>query len=438
MGRIPPQNEEAEKSVLGSILLDKDALIEVSGWLRPLHFYEDRHSTIYENVLELFEEGLPVDLVTVSDKLKKKKVLSRVGGRAYLTELASFVPTSAHVGEYANIVKENATRRGLISSASEITKLSYDEELPLPQIMDKSESLIFEVAQSGIKSNFVHIKDLLKDAYERAAHAKESDDYAGISTGFRELDVLLGGFQKSDLIILAARPSVGKTSLALDMMRHATLIEKKNVAFFSLEMSNMQIMDRLLGMQSGIPFWEIRTNKLTEEKVVKLANTMGELADANLFVDDMAGQHINQIRTKARRLALEQGVDMIVVDYLQLMHGNSKESRTLEVGEVSQGLKNLAKELNIPVVALSQLSRAIEQRQSRRPQLSDLRESGSIEQDADVVIFLDREETWNPETEKKGTAEIFVAKHRNGPTGLVELAFVKEIASFRNLYKEKN
>ncbi|KKP65172.1 MAG: Replicative DNA helicase [candidate division WS6 bacterium GW2011_GWE1_34_7] len=438
MERVPPQNLEAEQSVLGSILLDKDALIEVSGWLQPLHFYDERHSTIYENILELFESGLPIDLVTVSDKLKKKKVLSRIGGRAYLTELASFVPTSAHAVEYANIVKETATRRGLISSASEITKLSYNEEIDLPRIIDKSESLIFDVAQSGIKSNFVHIKDLLKDAYERAAHAKESDDYAGISTGFRELDVLLGGFQKSDLIILAARPSVGKTSLALDMMRHATLLEKKNVAFFSLEMSNMQIMDRLLGMQSGIPFWEIRTNKLTEEKVVKLANTMGELADANLFVDDMAGQHINQIRTKARRLALEQGVDMIVVDYLQLMHGNSRESRTLEVGEVSQGLKNLAKELNVPVIALSQLSRAIEQRQGRRPQLSDLRESGSIEQDADVVIFLDREETWNPETEKKGTAEVFVAKHRNGPTGLIELAFVKEIASFRNLYKEKN
>jgi replicative DNA helicase len=279
---------------------------------------------------------------------------------------------------------------------------------------------------------------LLKDAYERASHAKESDDYSGISTGFKELDVLLGGFQKSDLIVLAARPSVGKTALALDMMRHAALIEKKNVAFFSLEMSNMQIMDRLLGMQSGIPFWEIRTNKLNEEKVVKLANTMGELADANIFIDDSPGQNINQIRTKARRLMLEQGVDIIFVDYLQLMHGNTKESRALEVGEVSQGLKNLAKELNVPVVALSQLSRAIELRQNRRPQLSDLRESGSIEQDADVVIFLDREETWNPDTEKKGSAEVFVAKHRNGPTGIVELAFIKEIASFRNLYKEKN
>ncbi len=438
MERIPPQNIEAEKSVLGSILLDKDALIEVSGWLLPNHFYDDRHSAIYQNILELFEGGLPIDLVTVSDILKKKRLLSKLGGRAYLTELASFVPTSAHAEEYANIVKETATRRGLISSSSEITQLAFDETMSVSEVVDRSETLLFDVAQAGIKSNFIHIKDLLKDAYERAAHAKESDDYSGISTGFKELDILLGGFQKSDLVVLAARPSVGKTSLALDMMRHAALMEKKNVAFFSLEMSNMQIMDRLLGMQSGIPFWEIRTNKLTEEKVIKLANTMGELADANIYVDDMAGQHINQIRTKARRLALEQGVDIIFVDYLQLMHGNSKESRTLEVGEVSQGLKNLAKELNVPVVALSQLSRAIEQRQSRRPQLSDLRESGSIEQDADVVIFLDREETWNPDTEKKGSAEVFVAKHRNGPTGILELAFVKEIASFRNLYKEKN
>ena len=438
MDRVPPQNIDAEKSVLGSILLDRDALIEVSGWLLPAHFYEDRHIKIYETILELFEGGLPIDLVTVSDRLKKKKLLSKIGGRAYLTELASFVPTSAHANEYGNIVKETATRRGLISSSSEITKLAFDESLALPDVVDRAESLLFNVAQEGIQSNFVHIKELLKDAYERASHAKESDDYSGISTGFKGVDVLLGGFQKSDLIILAARPSVGKTALALDMMRHASLIEKKNVAFFSLEMSNMQIMDRLLGMQSGIPFWEIRTNKLTEEKVVKLANTMGELADANIFIDDSPGQNINQIRTKARRLMLEQNVDIIFVDYLQLMHGNTKESRALEVGEVSQGLKNLAKELNVPVIALSQLSRAIELRQNRRPQLSDLRESGSIEQDADVVIFLDREETWNPDTEKKGSAEVFVAKHRNGPTGIVELAFIKEIASFRNLYKEKN
>lgn len=437
MDRLPPQNIEAEKSVLGSMLLEKDAIINVSGWLRPLHFYDDRHALIYENILELFENGLPIDLVTLSDKLKKKKVLSKIGGRSYLTELASFVPTAAHAEEYANIVKENATRRGLISSASEITRLAYDETSALPEVVDKSETLLFDVAQEGVKSNFVHIKELLKEAYERAAHATDSDEYRGVSTGFKDLDVLLGGFQKSDLIIIAARPSVGKTSLALDMMRHASLSEKKNVAFFSLEMSKTQILDRLMGMQSGIPFWEIRTNKLNDEKIVKLANTMGELADANIYIDDQAGQHINQVRTKARRLAMEQGLDIIFVDYLQLMHGNNKESRTLEVSEISQGLKNLAKELNVPVVALSQLSRAIEQRQGRRPQLSDLRESGSIEQDADVVMFIDREETWNPDTERPGTGQLVLAKHRNGPTGDIDLAFVKEIASFRNLYREK-
>ena len=437
MDKIPPQNIDAEKSLLGSMLLDKDAIIEVSGWLRPQHFYDPRHSKIYENILYLFENGLPIDVVTISDRLKKQKELKKIGGRAYLAELANSVPTAAHAEEYGNIVKESATRRGLISSATKIVEMSYDEQQPIHEVVDKSEKLLYDVAQEGIKANFVHIKELLKDAYERAANAQDADELRGISTGFKDLDSLLGGYQKSDLIILAARPSVGKTALALDMMRHAAIHEKKNIAFFSLEMSKVQIMDRLLGMQSGVPFWKIRTNQVTDEEVMKLSNTMGIMADANIYIDDMAGQHINQVRTKARRLAMERGVDIIFLDYLQLMHGNNMESRTLEVAEVSQGLKNLAKELDIPVVALSQLSRAIEQRQNRRPQLSDLRESGSIEQDADVVMFIDREETWNPDTEKKGVGELFIAKHRNGPTGVVDLAFVKEIASFRNLYKGK-
>ena len=435
MERIPPQNLEAEKSLLGSMLLDKDAIINVSGWLRPAHLYSDIHAIIYENILYLFENGLPIDIVTISDQLKKKKVLSKVGGRAYLADLASSVPTAAHAEEYANIVKETATRRGLISSATNIIQMSYDEQKPMTEVIDIAEKSIFDVAQEGVKANFVHIQELLKEAYERAANAQNSEDLRGVSTGFKDLDSLLGGYQKSDLVILAARPSVGKTSLALDMMRHAAIVEKKNVAFFSLEMSQVQIMDRLLGMQSGVPFWKIRTNQVSDEEVLKLSNSMGEMADANIYIDDQAGQHINQVRTKARRLAMERGVDIIFLDYLQLMHANSKESRTLEVSEVSQGLKNLAKDLNIPVVALSQLSRAIEQRQGRRPQLSDLRESGSIEQDADVVMFIDREETWNPETERKGMAELVVAKHRNGPTGSVDLAFVKEVASFRNLYR---
>jgi replicative DNA helicase len=438
MERIPPQNTDAERSLLGSMLLDKDAIINVSGWLRPQHFYDERHALIYDNILYLFENGLPIDVVTISDQLKKKSVLKKIGGRAYLAELASSVPTAAHAEEYGNIVKEVATRRGLISSATEIIKMSYDEQQVLHEVVDKSEKLLYDVAQEGVKANFVHIKDLLKEAYERAAKAQDAEELRGISTGFKDLDALLGGFQKSDLVILAARPSVGKTSLALDMIRHAAIHEKKNVAFFSLEMSQVQIMDRLLGMQSGVPFWKIRTNQVADDEVLKLSNSMGMMADANIYIDDQAGQHINQVRTKARRLSMERGLDIIFLDYLQLMHGNSKESRTLEVAEISQGLKNLAKELDIPVIALSQLSRAIEQRQGRRPQLSDLRESGSIEQDADVVMFIDREETWNPETERKGIGELVLSKHRNGPTGVVELAFVKEIASFRNLYREKS
>jgi replicative DNA helicase len=436
MDRVPPQNIEVEQSLIGCMLVDKDAIIAVSGWLAPDHFYDDRHVQIYSNILDLFNEGLPVDLITLTDKLKKQKKLSAVGGRTYIADLATMVATSAHAEEYGQIIKESATRRGLISAARNITEMAYKENVGIDEVIDTSEKQVFDVAQSGTRTNFVHIKDLLKDAYERAERADKDEAYLGISTGFKDLDDLLGGFQKSDLVILAARPSVGKTALALDMMRHAALVEGKTVAFFSLEMSKTQIMDRLLGMQSGIPFWEIRTGRLSDKKFVKLADTMGELADGNIFIDDQAGQHINALRTKARRLALERGLDIIFVDYLQLMHGNSKESRTLEVGEISQGLKNIAKELDIPVVGLSQLSRAIEQRQSRRPQLSDLRESGSIEQDADVVMFIDREEVWDPETENKGTGELIVAKHRNGPTGLVKLAFVNEIASFRNLYKK--
>jgi len=433
--KIPPQNIEVEQSLLGCMLIDKESIISVSAWLLPEHFYDQRHQLIYATILDLFNNGLSVDLVTIVDKLKKEKKLTNVGGRTYLAELATTVATSANAEEYGEIIKESATRRGLISAAREITELAFNETTPIDEVIDKSEKQVFDVAQVGMKANFVHIKDLLKDAYERAERADNDEAYLGVSTGFKDLDDLLGGYQKSDLIVLAARPSVGKTSLALDMMRHASLAQGKTVAFFSLEMSKTQIMDRLLGMQSGIPFWEIRTGRLSDKKFMKLADTMGELADANIFIDDQAGQHINALRTKARRLAMEKGLDIIFVDYLQLMHGNNKESRTLEVGEISQGLKNIAKELDVPVVALSQLSRAIEQRQGRRPQLSDLRESGSIEQDADVVMFIDREETWNPDTENKGIAELVVAKHRNGPTGYIKLAFVADIASFRNLYK---
>ena len=435
MEKIPPQNTEAEQSVIGSMLLDKDAIINVASFLRPEYFYESRHSTIYAAIIELFEAGMPVDIVTISNLLSKKKSLKTVGGRAYITELLSSVPTSAHAEEYGKIVKDAHVRRELISASAKITELSFDERKEIGDVVDSAEGLLFGIAQEGINTAFVHIKDLLKDAYERAERADQDEAFLGVSSGFKDLDNLLGGFQNSDLIILAARPSVGKTSLALDFLRAAALVEKKKVVLFSLEMSNTQIVDRLLGMESGVPFWDIRTGKMNDEKFVKLADCMGQLADSDIYIDDKPGQSILEIRTKARRLALEQGVDMIIVDYLQLMHGTHRDNRVLEVQEISQGLKNLARELRVPVLALSQLSRAIEQRNTRRPQLSDLRESGSIEQDADVVMFIDREETHNPDTEKKGMGELILAKHRNGPTGMVDLAFVKEIASFRNLHK---
>jgi len=346
------------------------------------------------------------------------------------------VPTSAHVEEYGEIVKDNSVRRGLITSASEITELSFDESIPLKEVVDKSEKLIFNVAQTGVKTNFVHIKDLLKDAYERAERAEREGTYLGIPSGFRDLDNVIGGFQPSDLIILAARPSVGKTAFALSLLKSVAVQNKNKALIFSLEMSNTQILDRLLGMQAEVSFWDTRTGKLNDEMFERLAVAMGELAESTILIDDTPGQHINEIRTKARRVALERGIDIIIVDYLQLLHGSSKEGRTQEVAEISQGLKNIARELNVPVIALSQLSRAVESRNSRRPQLSDLRDSGSIEQDADVVIFIDREETYNPDTERKGIADIIIAKHRNGPTGDIEMAFVKNIASYKNLYRE--
>lgn len=436
MAKLPPQNIEAEQSVIGAMLLDKEAVINVAGWLLPEHFYEQRHTIIYENILELFEQGMPIDLVTLSDRMKKKEVLVKVGGRAYLTDLVGMVPTSAHATEYGDIVRSSAVRRGLIQSAAVITELAFGESEDLRVVIDKSEKLIFDVAQVGVKTNFVHIKDLLKEAYERAERAEHEEGPQGILTGFRDIDAVLGGMQKSDLIILAARPSVGKSSFAFDIARYAALFEKKKVVIFSLEMSKSQVIDRLISMQSGIPMWDTRTGKMTDDMFAKYAEAMGELAEGNIVVDDTPGQHINEIRTKARRQVLEKGVDLIILDYLQLLRGSSKEGRTQEVSEISQGLKNIAREVNVPVIALSQLSRAVESRTSRRPQLSDLRDSGSIEQDADVVMFIDREETYNPDTTRKGIAEIIIAKHRNGPTGDVEIAFVKELASFKNLFKE--
>lgn len=436
--KIPPQNLEAEKSVLGAMLLDKEAVVQVAEFLLPDHFYSPVHRDIYEAVVQLFEEGLPIDIVTLSDKLKAHKKLKCIGGRAYLTELVEAVPTAAHVEEYGQIVKSLSMRRQLISAAAKISELAQKEDRDVADVLDESEQELFSISQESLRERFKHIRDLLKNAYERAESIDQmSDKLIGVPSGFKVIDSLLGGFQPSDLIILAARPSVGKTALALDIARHASVVEKKKVAFFSLEMSDTQLMDRMLGMQARVPFWDLRMGKLKDQSFERLADAMGRLAEAEMFIDDKPGQSVMEVRTKARRLQLEYGVDLIVVDYMQLMHSRRLESRVQEVSEISLAMKNLARELKIPVIVLSQLSRAVESRADRIPQLSDLRESGSIEQDADIVMFLNREEQYNPDTDRKGVADLIVAKHRNGPTGRYELAFVKELGSFRNLEKRR-
>lgn len=437
-GIVPPQNLEAEKSVLGSLLLDKDALIKVAEFLLPGHFYSPHHRDIYAAALELFDEGLPVDIVTLSDKLKSKKQLKRIGGRSFLTELVEGVPTAAHVEEYGQIVKDLATRRNLISAAGKINKIAFEEDRGVSGILDEAEQELFAISQESLRDKFKHIKELLKDAYERAETIdNRPDKLTGVPSGFKAIDNVIGGFQPSDLIILAARPSVGKTAMALDIARHAAVVEKKKVVFFSLEMSESQLIDRILGMQARVPFWELKMGKLKDEAFERLADALGQLAEADIYIDDKPGQSVLEVRTKARRLQMEQGVDLVIVDYLQLMHSRNLENRVQEVSEISMGMKNMARELKVPVIVLSQLSRAVEQRSDRIPQLSDLRESGSIEQDADIVMFIHREDQYNPDSEKKGIADLVISKHRNGPTGIYDVAFVKELGSFRNLEKRK-
>jgi replicative DNA helicase len=432
--KIPPHNLDAEKSVIGAFLIDKDALVRVASFLRSEHFYEKRHAIIYQAIVDLFMAGVPIDLLTVTDFLKKKKTLKSVGGRAYITELLNAVPTSAHAEEYAKLVKETSLRRSLISAAARITDMAFDESRKTDDVLNVSQQDLFNVSAQGINKGFVHVRDLLEEAYERAAHV-DGGNLLGVSTGFRDLDALLGGFQKSDLIIIGARPSMGKTSFILEILRNMA-ISKHKVAMFSLEMSQQQLLDRILASQSTVGLWEMRTGKLTDDEFSRLSEGVGILSELEIVIDDTPGLNIIEMRTKARRLMLEMGIDAIFVDYLQLIQGNSREGRVQEVSQISQELKNMARELQVPVIVLSQLSRKVEERNDRLPQLSDLRDSGSIEQDADLVMFIHREDYYDPETEKKGIADIVVAKHRNGPTGNVELAWVKEFASFRNLHKE--
>ena len=417
--RIPPHSIEAETSVLGALLIDRDAIVSVAEFLRDVHFYDDKHASIYQSVLELYEERTPIDVLTVSDKLKKKKLLKKIGGASFLASLVNNVPTAAHVEHYAKIVKDAATKRRMISVASKLVEQSFDEGIGAIDLMDKAEEEIFSLTQASLAQVFTPVKAALADSFDRLDELhKRAGGLRGVPTGFKDLDNTLAGLQRSNLIILASRPGVGKTSLALNIAQHLSVNEKIPVGYFSLEMSREELVDRLLVAQADIDAWKLKTGKLDEEDFTKLSNAMGELAEANLFIDDTPALSILEMRTKARRLQVEQGLELLIVDYLQLARSRNLENRVQEVSEISQGLKNLARELKIPVLALSQLSRAVEQRGNRKPQLADLRESGSIEQDADVVIFLWREEEENPEN-----IVLDIAKHRNGPLRSIKLYF---------------
>jgi len=417
--RVPPHSDEAEKSVLGALLIDKDAIISVVEFLRPEHFYQDAHSRIYKAILSLYEERQPVDIVTLTERLRKQKSLKAVGGTAYLTSLVEMVPTSAHCAHYGQIVKDLYTKRQLIASGSKLVEMAFDESIEAPQALDQAEQAIFSLSQKHLPRTFTAIKDALAESFDRLDELqKNKGGLRGVPTGFKDLDDTLAGLQPSNLIILAARPSLGKTSLALNIAQYVAVEEKMPVGFFSLEMSKEELVDRLLVSQADIDAWKLKTGNLDEEDFTKLSEAMGVLAEAPLYIDDTPAISVLEMRTKARRLQVEKGLDLLVVDYIQLVRGRGLENRVQEVTEISQGLKNLARELKVPLLAVSQLSRAVTRRVKSAPQLADLRESGSLEQDADVVMFLYREDEDDLEN-----VNLQIAKHRNGPLRNIKLFF---------------
>ncbi len=425
--KVPPHDDQAEKSVLGAILIDSSALSLVAEFLLPKHFYKPENKAVYEAMLELFDKQEPIDLLTIKNQLKKTGKLKKIGGKAYLSELIDSTPTSAYVEHYGRIVKDHYTRRKIIDVSSRLVEKSFDDKGDVDNLLDVAEGEIFALSQEHLKKDFTELKEALAESFERLEKfMKEGRNLRGLSTGLSPLDSKLAGMQDSNLLVLAARPGFGKTTLALNIARHVALKEKVPVGFFSLEMSKEELVDRLLVSQSDIDAWRLKTGRLSDEDYQKLTEAMGELSEAPLFIDDTPGSSILEMRSKARKLKAEKGLQFLIVDYLQLATAGARfESRVQEVSYISQGLKNLARELKIPVLALSQLSRAVEQRGSKKPQLADLRESGAIEQDADIVMFLYRESDDNEDLldEKKKLVKLSIAKHRNGPTGEIDLMF---------------
>jgi replicative DNA helicase len=438
--RVPPQNIEAEMSVLGSLMLDKDAIIQVADIVRVGDFYKDDHNRIYEAILKLYEENEPIDVLSLANRLEEISILEKVGGSSYLASLVNTVPSATNVVHYAKVVQKKALLRRLIAAASEIVEMGFDESEDVQKVLDEAEQKLFAVSQKYIKQDFIPIKSILETAFNRIDELHKSDNaFRGVQTHFPDLDGLLAGLQNSDLLILAARPSIGKTTFALDIARQVGVYSKVPVGIFSLEMGSDQLIDRMLAAQAGVDLWRLRTGKLSSDgpgnDFERLSDAMGILSEAPIFIDDSGSLNIMEMRTMARRLQAEHNLGLIIIDYLQLMEGRSRggDNRVQEISEISRGLKQLARELNIPVIALSQLSRAVESRPDQIPKLSDLRESGSIEQDADVVMFLYREDRVKPDTPNKNIVDVIVSKHRNGPVGKISLFFEENATTFRSL-----
>jgi len=433
--RLPPQNVEAEQAALGSLLIDREAIIRVASFLRAEDFYRESHARIYQAILDLFERREPADFVTLCNTLEQRGQLESVGGPAYVTSLINAVPTSIHVEHYGRIVELAALRRRLIEAAGQIARLAYEEDRDLEEVIDRSEALLFEVTERRQSKDLVQLRQLLNRYYDRIEYLQQHrDELVGLPTGFIDLDKLLGGLQRSDLLIIAGRPGMGKTSLGLTIAQNAALKHKAVVAFFTLEMSGEQLVQRMIASETGIDSRRLMVADIHELERERFLKASGDLSETLIFVDDSPSPTPLEIRSKCRRLAAEYDLDLVVVDYMQLMaSGVRSENRQQEISYISRSLKGLARELRVPVLALSQLSRAVEARQGKRPILSDLRESGSIEQDADVVIFIYREEEYNPLTDRRHIADVIVAKHRNGPTGQVALRFAREQTRFTDL-----
>jgi replicative DNA helicase len=436
--QTPPQNTDAEASLLGAILIDSDAVVKIADAIDTADFYDPRHARIYEAIKALYEKRSPIDVLTLADQLKGSGFLDMVGGPAYLTELTNYVPTASHVEQYADIVAEKAMRRRLIATSQDMTELGRDESKPLKELIEEAESRLFEVSQQHVKQSVISLEDVLAESFERLDDLhKDKNKLRGIPTGYKDLDNMLAGLQRSDLFILGARPSMGKTAFALSLAHQVATKAKEPVLIFSLEMSKEQLVDRLLAMESGVDAWALRTGNLTDSDFEKLGEAMGTLSEAKIYIDDTPGITVSDLRTKARREAHQHQLGLIIVDYLQLMSGGSKfgssDNRVQEISEISRGLKGVARELNVPLIAAAQLSRSVESRSPQIPQLADLRESGSIEQDADVVAFLYREDYYNPDSERKNIMDVLVKKHRNGPTGGVELYFDRDKQRIRSV-----